>query len=495
MTAFFLLSGLFLGWSLGANDASNIFGTAVGTRMVKFTVAATILTAGIIAGAVISGAGATETLGKLGAVNAMAGSFTVCLAAAAVVAWMTKLALPISTSQAIVGAIVGWNLFTGAPTDPSTLAVIVSTWVFSPALAALLAWTLFHLFKRFMDQTTVHILRQDSYVRIMLILAGAFGAYSLGANNIANVVGVFVPARIFPDIQLAGVTLTGAQQLFFLGALAVGLGVFTYAKKVMLTVGNDIFELNGVTAFICVLAESIVLFLFASADLERFLLTHGLPAFPLVPVSSSQAIVGAVIGIGIAKGRGAGINFRIVGKIFTGWIATPLAAGIACFVGLFIVQNVFDQTVVKPVAYEINAQVLDKMARENMDTTLLKTLAGRSYDSSSAFRQDLTGIGDWGESDLSRIYLYARKETLRANADLPDPRLQDETFTPEEMAAIRRLHGRTFDYPWQLNEALADQSNAWKKRLDDRGVGKIHNQDLKKKQVLLYHIFRVCQGL
>lgn len=116
MIWFFLLSGLFLGWSLGANDAANIFGTAVGSRMVRFKTAALIASVFVVLGAVISGAGATHTLGQLGAVNAIAGSFTVALAAAITVAYMTKLKLPVSTSQAIVGSIIGWNfLLTNQP--------------------------------------------------------------------------------------------------------------------------------------------------------------------------------------------------------------------------------------------------------------------------------------------------------------------------------------------------------------------------------------------
>ena len=79
---FYLLSGLFLGWSLGANDAANVFGTAVGTRMVRFRTAAVVASIFVCLGALVSGSGVTGTLGKLGAVNAMAGSFTVALAAA-----------------------------------------------------------------------------------------------------------------------------------------------------------------------------------------------------------------------------------------------------------------------------------------------------------------------------------------------------------------------------------------------------------------------------
>ena len=74
----FLLGGLFLGWSLGANDAANVFGTAVGTRMVRFKTAAIVCSIFIILGAIISGAGTTETLGKLGSINALPGAFAAC---------------------------------------------------------------------------------------------------------------------------------------------------------------------------------------------------------------------------------------------------------------------------------------------------------------------------------------------------------------------------------------------------------------------------------
>ena len=126
MIWFYLLSGLFLGWSLGANDAANIFGTAVGTRMIKFKVAALIASIFVILGAVFSGQGTTETLEQLGSVNALAGSFTVALAAAVTIGWMTKTKIPVSTSQAIVGGIIGWNIFTGRPTDLNILTKIVS---------------------------------------------------------------------------------------------------------------------------------------------------------------------------------------------------------------------------------------------------------------------------------------------------------------------------------------------------------------------------------
>ncbi|MBL4690570.1 MAG: inorganic phosphate transporter, partial [Rhodospirillales bacterium] len=327
----FLTSGLFLGWALGANDAANVFGTAVGTRMIRFSTAAVICSVFVVLGAVNSGAGAAETLGKLGAIDALAGAFMAAFAAALAVYMMTKAGLPVSTTQAIVGAIIGWNLFTGTTTDASSLTKILVTWVVCPFLAAAIAIGLFKMTTVLLKKANLHLLRTDAYTRLGLLLAGAFGSYSLGANNIGNVMGVFVPASPFTDFSIAGlVTFSSTEQLFLLGAIAIAIGVMTYSKPVMMTVGGGLMPLSPVAAWVVVMAHSIVLFLFASQGLEQFLASNGLPTIPLVPVSSSQAVVGAVLGIAFLKG-GRGIKWRVLGSIGTGWIAAPAIAGAVCF--------------------------------------------------------------------------------------------------------------------------------------------------------------------
>jgi len=342
---FFLSSGLFLGWSLGANDAANVFGTAVGTRMVRFRTAALICSAGVVLGAVVSGAGASHTLGELGAVNALPGAFTVALSAALTVFWMTKLKLPVSTSQAIVGAIIGWNVFAGFQTDYHTLTKIVGTWVICPILAGVLAAVFYFIFKAFIENSRIHMIRLDAYTRLGLILVGAFGSYSLGANNIANVMGVFVPVSPFKEIHIGRFfQISSAEQLFFIGGLAIAVGVYTYSRQVMKTVGSELFDLSPVAALIVVLSSATVLFLFASQGLKLWLESNGLPSLPLVPVSSSQAVVGAILGIGIAKSR-RNIKLNVLGRISIGWVTTPVIAGVVSYVFLFFVQNVFMQKV------------------------------------------------------------------------------------------------------------------------------------------------------
>jgi PiT family inorganic phosphate transporter len=341
----FLSSGLFLGWALGANDAANVFGTAVGTKMVSWRNAAIICSIFVILGAVISGAGTSQTLGKLGAITALPGAFMTALSAGFAVFAMTKSGLPVSTSQAIVGAIIGWNLFSNQATDTATLTKILSTWIICPLLAAIIAIILLKISKYFGRRIGLSLIRSDAYKRIALVFAGALGAYSLGANNIANVIGVFIPVQPLPDITIGSFYFSSTQQLFLIGGLAIAFGVCTYSKKVMLTVGSDLGQLSSTSALIAVVSHSIVLFLFASQGLESLLLKYGLPTIPLVPVSSSQAVVGAIFGISILQGVTA-VKWTVLGKIIMGWIVTPIVSGLVCFIGLFFLQNVFGLVVI-----------------------------------------------------------------------------------------------------------------------------------------------------
>lgn len=342
----FLSGGLFLGWSLGANDAANVFGTAVGTRMVRFTTAAIICSVMVILGAVVSGGGAAATLGKLGVINAMPGAFAAASSAGVAVFLMTRWGLPVSTSQAIVGAIIGWNVYTGSDTDFATFSTIVSTWIFCPILAGAIAALLLPLVSKTVNIIQPHLLRLDFWTRVALVVAGAFGAYSLGANNIANVMGVFSQVSPLDGVSLPwGGALSPLQTLFLLGGLAIAVGIFTYSRRVMMTVGDGLLSLSPLSAWVVVIAHSVVLFLFASEGLSHWLESMGLPRIPLVPVSSSQAVIGAVIGIGLLKG-GGGIRWSRLVTIVGGWVASPVAAGLITLFVLAVFEHLLGIPVV-----------------------------------------------------------------------------------------------------------------------------------------------------
>ena len=112
----------------------------------------------------------------------------------------------------------------------------------------------------------------------------------------------------------------------------------------METVGNTLMPITPDAAIVVVLSQALVLFIFSSQSLSNAFVSIGLPPIPLVPVSSSQVVIGSIIGIGLYKG-GKEIKYNILGGISLGWIATPVLAGLLAFFLLFFVNNVFRKDV------------------------------------------------------------------------------------------------------------------------------------------------------
>jgi len=481
----FLSSGLFLGWSLGANDAANVFGTAVGSRMIHFTTAAIICGIFVILGAFVSGTGASQTLGKLGSVNAIGGSFMAALSAGLTVSWMTKLGLPVSTSQTIIGSIVGWNLFSDSYTDISSLVTILSTWIICPLLSAFIAALLFIMTKLVVKRIGIGLIRFDGYTRLALILAGAFGAYSLGANNISNVVGVFLPVAPFSEFNFAwDYSISSAQQLFLLGGMAIAVGVFTYSKRVMMTVGTELMTLTPLAAWVAVMSHSIVLFLFASEQLESFLANYSLPTIPLVPVSSSQAVVGAVIGIGLLQG-GREIQWPRVYGIVRGWAISPLLSCLICFVGLYFMQNVFQQVVKRDSNYLISDSVIEKFQKEGLDTSSILELKGSVFKSSSEVVKSINNIIDLNNEQKQIVVKNSLQKRLIITTENLET-IRKNGLTKSQFESLRKLEGQSFNHTWELGDVLAVKSSEWLLR---GGVkNKLNDRKIKQKLAYIYRI-------
>ncbi len=483
---FFISSGLFLGWSLGANHAVNVFGTAVVSKMVRFRTAAIIAGIFVILGSVFSGAGTTKTLTDLGSINAIAGSFSVALAVGISVTLMTRAKLPVSTSQAVIGGIIGWNLFTGSPTDYNSLTKILFSWFTSPIIAAFFGFTFFILIKKTVLKWKIHLLELDNYTRIGLIIVGALASYSLGANNIGNVMGMFISAPLFVDLNIGNLfTLSGVQQLFLLGGLAIAVGIFTYGDNVMLTVGANLYKISPITGFVVVLAEFIVLWLFTSQGLERFLLKNNLPAIPLVPLSTTQAFIGAVIGVGLAKDPHS-INFKVLGKIAIGWAVAPLSAGIITFVSLFFIQNVFEQKVILPVPYQISESVIKKLQTENIPTQNITDLLNKRFENKKEFRNELLGRYDYTNDQIYTIFNYALIDSFKVDSNLVNQKIDPKEFSSSQISSLKKLHNKTFSHRIDFENSVFDGNGIWKStgnKLDDKKI--------KENKLIIEQLFRV----
>ena len=293
---FALIGGLFLGWALGANDSGNVFGTAVSSRIISYRKAIWLCAIAVVVGAVLQGEAGIHTLSGL-TEQTVGTLLVISLTSAFSVTLMTFLRMPISTSQALVGAISGVGLATGCMNWGKLMTVVIC-WLATPIGAMLIAVILYSLLGFIFRKIPMSILTRDKVLWSGLIVVGVYGSYSLGANNVANATGIFAG-------QIDGVTNT---HLALIGGLAIAFGVLTFSKRVMMSVGSGIMRLDAFCAFVAVTAMAITVNIFAVIG---------------VPVSTSQAIIGSIIGIGMLRGAHA-IDFSNLRKMAFGWLMTPV---------------------------------------------------------------------------------------------------------------------------------------------------------------------------
>ena len=295
-----ILGGIFLGWGLGSNDAANLFGTGVAAKVVRYRTAVVLIAIFVVIGALAEGHKSMDTVGAMSNMTpstALIATFSAGLC----VAFFSYISLPVSASQAIMGAVLGIGLISGIP-NLAALYKVALCWVLTPIGAAMFSMLFYPLFGRLFKRALSDLRRRNNLIKTVLVLAGCYGAYSLGSNNVANVTGVYVGAGMLTSFQAA-----------LIGSLSIALGVLTYSRKVMDTIGKGITELDGFSAFIATLSGAFTVHLFTQVG---------------VPVSTSQAIVGAVTGVGILKSMRT-VKRRVLVDIFLGWIGTPLISGLA----------------------------------------------------------------------------------------------------------------------------------------------------------------------
>jgi PiT family inorganic phosphate transporter len=235
-----------------------------------------------------------------------------------------------------------------------------------------------------------------------------------------------------------------------------------------------------------VLAQALVLFLFSSEGLQHWLSSHGLPTLPLVPVSSSQAVIAAVIGIGLAKG-GRNIRLSVLGHVFWGWVSTPVIAAMLSFVLLFFVQNVFSQRVFSPVLHELSPAVAEKLADQGLFEEPLADLVGQRFDSAVAFRDALEPLLS-SEEALSASLELSSVRPLQVDMARIDALLRKGWLAEKQRAALARLQGQHFQHTWQLDDALAALSDQWRPKPATIG-NKPFNKDLSARLEQLHRSF------
>ena len=114
--------------------------------------------------------------------------------------------------------------------------------------------------------------------------------------------------------------LSDARLTAIIGGAAIAVGVLTYSKRVMMTVGGSIANISQIDGFLVIVAMALTVLLMGK--------------FMGIPVSTSQSVVGAVIGAGLVSGV-KNVNFGVMKNIAIAWVSSPLAAGLLAYlVGL-----------------------------------------------------------------------------------------------------------------------------------------------------------------
>jgi len=373
-----LFAGLFMGWSLGTNDAANAFGTAVATRVVKYRTAIIIIATMVLLGSIIQGSDDIDKLSSISTNNEVSadvqdmenigvefekdadgnyvfdkdGNYVIkskdnidkaalktlrnksafkaaiiFICAALTVFIMSYLKFPVSANQAVTGAIIGWGLFHADYANPEVLSTnlaeigkFASTWLLNPLGAALISFVIVFFFKKFFESKVESLKGYDKIIKIGYIIAGAYSAYTIGINSSASVTAFY-----YDSFGVGANILTNARFTAILGGVAIAVGVLTYSKKVMMTVGGSIANISQIDGFLVILSSALAI------TVMKILLG--------IPVSTSQAVVGAVIGAGLVKGP-KNVEWKVLGKIGIAWISSPTAAGLLAYIIALCTQSV-----------------------------------------------------------------------------------------------------------------------------------------------------------
>ncbi len=290
----------YIAWNIGSNDSANAMGTAVGAGVLSFRQATLTIAIFVLMGAYLRGYKVMKTVGR-GIIPE--GYLTLEMAIIALLAagiWVTVATikgLPVSTTQAIIGGVVGVGLAIRAPVNWATLEKIGGAWVLSPVIAGLLAMILYKFYGYIIGRMKSISMIELLY-KWLAVLGGAYMAFNFGTNEVANASG-----------PLVGAGFVGPKTAGIFGAMALSIGALTFSYAVMHTVGKKITALGPTSAFAAQFGSAM------AVSLANIL---GLP------VSSSQAIVGGVIGVGIAAGEH--VNKSVIKDVIFGWVATPTTA-------------------------------------------------------------------------------------------------------------------------------------------------------------------------
>ena len=323
---------------IGANDASNVFGSAVGSRMVKFRSAIIFFIIFIILGAVINAENPSKIYGDLVLdYPELKKIFLIILPVVLVTIISLKIKIPSSISQSIIFSLIGFSLAEKLNINYDLLKKLIYFWVATPVLAFLFSiifcWFLFNLVRIF----KLNIFQIDYQIRIFLVLFGCIAAFALGAHLTAAIVGIYAPFLNL-NIELMNFNLVlDDNKLYFFGSLLIGVGAFIFSQKIVKSIGSQISNIKPIPALAILLTQILILFTFSSSFIiDSFNLFLPFELFAM-PLSASHITFASIIGIA-SFNKFREVKPRYTKKIILSWIIIPISV----FCCSFMLANIYN---------------------------------------------------------------------------------------------------------------------------------------------------------
>ena len=384
------LAGFFMAFGIGANDVANAMGTSVGSKAITLKQAVIIAAIFEFLGAYLAGGEVTSTIRK-GIVDPnlysennnlfIIGMISSLLAGASWLFFASRRGWPVSTTHSIVGAIVGFVVVSMGfeAVSWSKVGNIAASWVISPIIAGGISFLIYLsakaliLDKKELTVAAVRVLPyyifvaaviialvtarkglkhvglplteiqiilvtlgfgalvmiiaaiilqrsrekieqygvESGFAVLMLVTASAM-AFAHGSNDVANAIG---PVSAIISVAMEGEIGSRAEvdpRVLLLGGVGIVFGLAMLGGKVIATVGNKITTLTPSLGFSAELAAASTV---VAATYVGF------------PISTTHTLVGAVIGVGLAKGI-SHLDLGSIGRIILSWVVTIPAGAI-----------------------------------------------------------------------------------------------------------------------------------------------------------------------
>lgn len=171
-----------------------------------------------------------------------------------------------------------------------------------------------------------HFTNVERVFSVLMVITACAMAFAHGSNDVANAIG---PVAAVVSIVHSGGEVASKSMLplwvLGLGGIGIVIGLMMYGKKVIATVGNQITELTPSRGFAATLAAATTVVLASGTGL---------------PISTTHTLVGAVLGVGLARGIGA-LNMTVIRNIFMSWIVTLPAGAILSILFFFTLKGIF----------------------------------------------------------------------------------------------------------------------------------------------------------